>query len=222
MLILISTQNGATDITKEGAFDFSFKLNGHKHTFQAGLAPERDAWLVAVEKAIVEAGSTHDGVVSSDAYKSKLGKFGTCRVWVTGLKLTSPSGKPAGVASAATTSKTAIPSAKTDDKAHDGTTQGESTAAATAEANPRTEKSRSQSRKRASIFGKYLNKKEEAEVKIEARKEERAEKKEEEKIEKEEKKAEEEEAKKQDESAPATTTGRSQIKRKLPPWTTMD
>ena len=75
---------------------------------------------------------------------------------------------------------------------HDGTTEETVTAAATSDA-PVTKdtKSRSQSRKRQSIFGKVLGKKDELEEKREIKKEEKAEKKEEKK----EEKAEKEEAK---------------------------
>ena len=65
-------------MTKEGAFDFSFKVNGHKHTFQASLGTERDSWLVAVEKAVGKASSTHDAIMSSEGYKNQLGKIGKC------------------------------------------------------------------------------------------------------------------------------------------------
>ena len=63
-------------MTKEGAFDFSLKLNGHKHTFQASLGAERDSWLVAVEQAIGEANSTHGGITGSEGYTNQLSKFG--------------------------------------------------------------------------------------------------------------------------------------------------
>ena len=63
-----------------------------------------------------------------------------------------------------------------DTKIHDGTQDNH---VAAAEANPRlTDKSRSQSRKRQSLFGKVLGKKDETEEKKEIKKEEKIEKKE--------------------------------------------
>ena len=65
-------------MTKEGYNEFSFKLHGHKHTFEAPTHAERDGWLVAVDKQITEAKASREGVIGSDGYKhymEKLGKY---------------------------------------------------------------------------------------------------------------------------------------------------
>lgn len=66
----------ATDLAKDGAVAFAFKLSGHKHTFEASTAAERDGWFVAVEKAITEAKASKDGVESSEGYKEAKEKIG--------------------------------------------------------------------------------------------------------------------------------------------------
>ena len=99
---------------------------------------------------------------------------------------------------AATTAKpVATPKKSIEDKVHDNKGDGEALAASSLSEpslNKHTDKSRSQSRKRQSIFGKVLGKKEEHDEKKEVKKEEKAEQKEmkrEEKAEKREEKAEE-------------------------------
>lgn len=109
-------------MTKEGSLEFLFKVNGHKHTFQAANAAERDSWVLALETKVPEAKAEKEAVTSSEGYKAEL------------EKLT----KPAAVVK------------KPENK----------------EETPKEEaKSRSQSRKRASIFGSLLGKKEETEEK---------------------------------------------------------
>ena len=71
-------QSEASDVAKEGANNFSFKLHSHKHIFQASNNTERDGWVVATEKAVEEAKAAKEAVTGSDEYKSaieKLGKF---------------------------------------------------------------------------------------------------------------------------------------------------
>lgn len=65
-------------MSKEGTVDFSFKLHGHKHTFQASTPAERDGWYVAIEKAIEEAKAGKEGVTSSPEYKDAMGKLSKC------------------------------------------------------------------------------------------------------------------------------------------------
>ena len=69
----------------------------------------------------------------------------------------------------------------TEDKVHDGTKEGDavvaSSSAEAAATKPMDAKSRSQSRKRQSIFGKVLGKKEEHDEKKEMKKEDMAEEK---------------------------------------------
>lgn len=67
----------ATDLAKDGAVAFAFKISGHKHTFEATTAAERDGWFVAVEKAITEAKASKDTIESSEGYKENKEKIGT-------------------------------------------------------------------------------------------------------------------------------------------------
>lgn len=77
-LPLTHAQAYATDLAKDGALAFAFKLSGHKHTFEAQSAAERDGWFVAVEKAITEAKASKDTIESSEGYKEAKDKIGTC------------------------------------------------------------------------------------------------------------------------------------------------
>lgn len=52
------------------------KISGHKHTFEAQSASERDGWFVAVEKAITEAKAAKEGIESSEGYKENKERIG--------------------------------------------------------------------------------------------------------------------------------------------------
>jgi hypothetical protein len=67
----------ATDLHKDGAQAFAFKLSGSKHTFEAQNALERDGWFLAVEKAITEAKASKEGIETSEAYKEEKEKIST-------------------------------------------------------------------------------------------------------------------------------------------------
>ena len=74
--LLTRSQGEMTDFIK-GTFDeFSFKIHGQKHTFQAPSRAERDSWIVAIETKSQEAKAAHEGLVGSSGYKSQLEKFG--------------------------------------------------------------------------------------------------------------------------------------------------
>lgn len=62
---------------KEELTDFSFKLHGHKHAFQAGSKVERDSWFSAVETTATEAKHSREGVIQSDGYKKHMSRLGT-------------------------------------------------------------------------------------------------------------------------------------------------
>jgi hypothetical protein len=65
-----------SDFVKGDFMDFSFKLHGHKHIFQAPSRAERDGWLVAVETRSNEGKEAHEGLVGSEGYKNQLETFG--------------------------------------------------------------------------------------------------------------------------------------------------
>lgn len=127
-----------SDITKEGANEFLFKVGGQKYTFQAANAAERDSWVVALETKATEAKAEKENITSSEGYKAEL------------EKLTKPAVVVAAAKKPETKEETPVKEAKPQEE------KKEEKAAA---------KSRSQSRKRTSIFGTLLGKKEETEEK---------------------------------------------------------
>lgn len=65
-------------MAKHDLNDFSFKINGQKHTFSAPTRDERDGWLVALETRSTEAKEAREGLIASEGYKTqheKLGKY---------------------------------------------------------------------------------------------------------------------------------------------------
>ncbi|KAF2089136.1 hypothetical protein K490DRAFT_72753 [Saccharata proteae CBS 121410] len=178
----------ATDVAKEGTVAFSFKLHGHKHSFEASSQAERDGWVVAVEKTVEEAKAHKETVTGSDEYKESLEKLG----------------KPAAVGAASTGKTESAPKKSTELKPTDDAARQNSSSSeegAKKESKGKKSKSRSVSRKRQSLFGGLLGKKEEHDVKKDEKKEEKAEEKEA-KEEAKEEKAEEEAAKAEGTAAP--------------------
>ncbi|KMK62514.1 conserved lysine-rich protein [Aspergillus fumigatus Z5] len=135
-----------SDLAKEGANEFIFKVNGQKHTFQAANAAERDSWFVALEAKAAEAKAEKETIVASEGYKAELEKL-------TKPAVAEPVKKPVEAKEEAKKEE-AAPVEETKDSKE--TTEVKDKA-----------KSRSQSRKRASIFGSFLGKKEETEEKKE-------------------------------------------------------
>ena len=66
----------ATDLVKNAHDEFSFKIHGEKHTFKATNDTERDAWYVAIEKAIPEAKESKETVHGSDKYQETIKHLG--------------------------------------------------------------------------------------------------------------------------------------------------
>lgn len=65
----------AEDIKEGSAGEFTFKLHGHKHKFDAQTAAERDSWVAAVKKIAEEAKAKKEEIVSSEGYKEALAKL---------------------------------------------------------------------------------------------------------------------------------------------------
>ncbi|KAL9003439.1 MAG: hypothetical protein Q9188_003689 [Gyalolechia gomerana] len=158
------------DVAKAGPTEFSFKYHNHKHAFQAMTATERDGWIVALETRHPEAKTNREGIVGSEGYKSSMEKFA----------------KPGAVGAAGSTSRSLSRHKKANDaKAAESTSPiaakvgGGDSASSSDEAKVKNAKSRSQSRKRSSMFGAFLGKKEQQDEKKELKKEEMEEKKEE-------------------------------------------
>ncbi|KAF4214924.1 hypothetical protein CNMCM8980_008847 [Aspergillus fumigatiaffinis] len=135
-----------SDLAKDGANEFLFKVNGQKHTFQAANAAERDSWFVALEAKAAEAKAEKETIVASEGYKAELEKL-------TKPVVAEPAKKPVEAKEEAKKEEAAPVEEAKETKE---TTEAKDKA-----------KSRSQSRKRASIFGSFLGKKEETEEKKE-------------------------------------------------------
>ncbi|EER28054.1 hypothetical protein CPC735_033900 [Coccidioides posadasii C735 delta SOWgp] len=128
-----------SDIAKEGSNELTFKWNGHKHAFQATSGDERDSWFATIEAKSAEGKAEKETIVGSDGYKAELEKL---------------TAKPAAATVAPSSPKKSLEA-----KGKDATKKPEGEEAKA--------KSRSQSRKRASIFGNILGKKDEGEAKKE-------------------------------------------------------
>lgn len=151
-------------VTKEGNEHFSFKVGNHTYKFEAANTEERAAWIVAIEKNAEEAKGMKEDIHGRDSYKKTLEKYAG--------PVTIVGGAAAAAKKHESTETPAVTNTET--PATNGLAK-ETDGAADEEAvkpEPATSKSRSQSRKRASIFGTLLNKKED---KDEAKKEEKTE-----------------------------------------------
>jgi len=127
-----------SDISKEGSNEFVFKVNGHRYAFQASNTTERESWIAALEAKSTEAKAERETITSSEGYKAELEKLA----------------KPPVVAAAESSPKKSV------EKSKETVKKDESGLAA-------DDKSRSQSRKRTSIFGTFLGKKDVEEKKEE-------------------------------------------------------
>ncbi|KAF1915210.1 Pleckstrin homology domain-containing protein [Ampelomyces quisqualis] len=148
----------ATDLHKDGTQVLTFKISGSKHTFEAETAAERDGWYVAIEKAISEAQEAKEGIESSEAYKEQKEKIGKPTTLTVG-NATAPKKSSEAAETTAVTSGEEVVAAPP--------RAGSSSSSSDGEKKAKKSKSRSASRKRASIFGGLLGKKEKAEEKAE-------------------------------------------------------
>ena len=64
-----------TDVTKEGAKEFSFKVNGAKYIFSTESTEQQASWIVALEKKVEEAKASKEDITGSEDYKSSLEKY---------------------------------------------------------------------------------------------------------------------------------------------------
>ena len=150
----MSFQAEASEPSTEGANKFFFTSKGHKHTFKAATAAERDAWVAELKAKIEEAKVLAASVTESETYKKTL----------EALKPAKKEEKPAEpVAEAAATPTVAVeetPAVATE-AAAEAPKEEEAKKDELAVEEP---KRRSASRKRASIFGSVFGKKEEKKV----------------------------------------------------------
>ncbi len=66
-----------SDVTKEGTNDFSFKINGHKHVFQAASTAERSSWIAAVEARATVGRELRENILGSEGYKKHFERYST-------------------------------------------------------------------------------------------------------------------------------------------------
>ncbi|KAI9674669.1 MAG: hypothetical protein M1817_001572 [Caeruleum heppii] len=147
-----------SELVKDGTTELHFKLHGQKHALQAASTSDRDSWLAALEARAEEAKLSTERVTGSSRYKDHRTKLvGTTSGSRSERSRTRKSTDKAPEAARASTSS----SSSSDAEGKKG----------------RKQKSRSVSRKRGSMFGNLLNKKEQHDEKKEVRKEEKAEEK---------------------------------------------
>lgn len=192
-------QAGASELAKDGAVAFHLKIDGHKHSFEASTAPERNGWFVAFEKAIEEAKAKETEIVESEGYKEqleKLSKFPAlcdavvkktkhCSILPAAASLTTSAEKPAPFVPAATASSSApkkstdLDNAKPAEATEAGPARAGSSSSSSSsssdEEKKKKKKNKSKSRsvsrgKRTSFFGGLLNKKDKVEDKAEEKK----------------------------------------------------
>ncbi|KAL7771886.1 hypothetical protein CFE70_001837 [Pyrenophora teres f. teres 0-1] len=146
----------ATDLAKDGAVAFAFKISGHKHTFEAQTAAERDGWFAAVERAITEAKASKDGIETSDSYKEAKEKISKPAA----LAGATSSAPKKSMDAAPKLAEAESPAAGEASAAPIRTGSSSSSSSDEAKAKKAKNKSRSVSRgKRASLFGGLLGKK---------------------------------------------------------------
>lgn len=164
-----------TDLTKVFPHEFSFKINGHKHTFKADNDAERDGWYTSLEQGITEAKGSKDDIVKSDKYQETIKHLGAPAVAAGGI----------GAGAAAAKHHESKEEKKEEHEAAKEVEPVAQTPARTGSSSDedlkkKENKSRSQSRgKRNSIFGVLKNKKEDHDVKKDEKKAEKEEIKEE-------------------------------------------
>ncbi|CAJ2500290.1 Uu.00g031430.m01.CDS01 [Anthostomella pinea] len=160
----------ASEPTVDGANKFHFTSKGHKHTFKASSTAERDNWVEQLKLKITEAKDLAPTVTESATYKHTLDSF---KPAAAAKKEETPA-----VAAAASTEETPKEEAKEEKKEAKEEKKEEKMEAKEEKKEAKEEKKeekkeakeekkdeskrRSASRKRTSIFGTLLNKKDES------------------------------------------------------------
>ncbi|KAJ3949534.1 uncharacterized protein N0V96_000653 [Colletotrichum fioriniae] len=144
----------ASEPAADGANKFHFTAKGHKHTFKAANAEDRDNWISQLKLKVAEAKELASTVTETEAYKTALEAFKPAKKEE--KKEEKAVEAPATEAVAATETPAAeTPAAPATEEAVAETPKEE-------EVKKEEPKRRSASRKRASIFGSLLGKKEES------------------------------------------------------------
>ncbi|KAI1752794.1 Pleckstrin homology domain-containing protein [Xylaria castorea] len=140
----------ASEPAVDGSNKFHFTAKGHKHTFKAPTAADRDNWVEQIKLKIAEAKELATTVAESETYKQTLESLKP-------VSAAKKEEKPAAVA--AETPKEETPAEAAEEPKE---TKEEEKKEEAKEEKKEEPKRRSASRKRASIFGNLLGKKEEA------------------------------------------------------------
>jgi hypothetical protein len=149
------SQAEASEPAVEGSNKFHFTAKGHKHTFKAASAAERDNWVAQLKVKIAEAKELAATVTESETYKKTLESLKPAPVKKEEkTAVAEPVAEPAAEAAPATEEAAIATEAATTEPAKEEAKEEE-------KAEKEQPKRRSASRKRTSIFGNLLGKKEE-------------------------------------------------------------
>ncbi|KAI0443219.1 Pleckstrin homology domain-containing protein [Xylaria telfairii] len=140
----------ASEPAVDGSNKFHFTAKGHKHTFKAPTAADRDNWVEQIKLKIAEAKELATTVTESEAYKQTLESLKPAPV-------AKKEEKPVAAAAETPKEETAAEAAEEPKEAKEEEKKDE-----VKEEKKEEPKRRSASRKRASIFGTLLGKKDEA------------------------------------------------------------
>ncbi|KAK4204030.1 Pleckstrin homology domain-containing protein [Triangularia verruculosa] len=155
----------ATEPVVDGANKFHFTSKGHKHTFKAAATSDRDNWVAQLKVKIAEAKELAATVTESETYKKTLESLKPAPVKKE-EKAAEPAAEAAPVASteeaAAAVAEAPVEAAAVETPQEEA--KEEEKAEKTEEVKKEEPKRRSASRKRTSIFGSLLGKKEEKKV----------------------------------------------------------
>ncbi|KAI0197677.1 hypothetical protein F4808DRAFT_438390 [Astrocystis sublimbata] len=144
----------ASEPAVDGSNKFHFTAKGHKHTFKAPTAADRDNWVEQLKLKIAEAKELATTVAESETYKQTLESLKPAPA---AKKEEKKEEKPAAVAAATEPAKEETPA----EAAEEAKETKEEEKEEAKEEKKEEPKRRSASRKRASIFGNFLGKKEE-------------------------------------------------------------
>ncbi|KAL2018564.1 hypothetical protein VTK56DRAFT_606 [Thermocarpiscus australiensis] len=141
----------ASEPQVDGTHKFHFTSKGHKHTFKASNTAERDNWVAQLKAKIAEAKELAATVTESETYKKTLESLKPAPAK---KEEKAPAAEPAATTETPAAAETAAAEpAKEEPKKEEPKKEDK--------AEKETDKRRSASRKRTSIFGNILGKKEE-------------------------------------------------------------
>ncbi|KAK0734832.1 Pleckstrin homology domain-containing protein [Lasiosphaeria miniovina] len=147
-----STPHGAIQLAEasepatEGANKFHFTSKGHKHTFKASSATERDSWVAQLKAKIAEAKELAATIPESETYKKTLESLKPAK-----KEEKAPSAEPVAEAPAAT--EEVVAEAPAVEAPKEEAVEAPAAEAPKEEVKKEEPKRRSASRKRNSIFG---------------------------------------------------------------------